>query len=210
MTESARTLDVSGLPLTAFDTRTPVWWGNTLFILIETTTIALLVVSYFYEWQYDPQWPPTQSNRGTSTPSTYPGLGLSTLDVLLAIASLAPAAWMDQAAREHDEGRVGRALNALTVIGGVLILLRSLELSSLGFRWDDNTYGSLVWGLLFVHLTYLIAAVLEAATTLIWVLLHGVDEHRAVDVTLLAAYWYWLVGVWVVVYLTVYWAPRVL
>ena len=43
-------------------------------------TIALLVVSYFYEWQYDPQWPPTQSNRGTSTPSTYPELGLATLD----------------------------------------------------------------------------------------------------------------------------------
>lgn len=210
MTGPAPTIDATALPPTAFDTRTPIWWGNTLLILIETTTVALLVVSYFYEWQYDPQWPPTQSNQGTFVPSTFPGLGFSSLDLLIALASLAPAVWLDRAARHRDADRVARGLALVTGLGCALIVLRFAEFSALGFRWDDNTYASVVWGLLFVHLTYLIAGVLENAVTLAWVLLYGVDDHRALDTTLTVIYWYWAVGVWVVVYATVYWAPRVL
>jgi len=41
-------LDVSGLPQSALDRRSLVWWGNTLLLVIETTMFALLVASYFY------------------------------------------------------------------------------------------------------------------------------------------------------------------
>src|SRR6266850_1882945 len=34
-------LDVSHLPDNAFDMRSPVWWGNTLMILIESTCFAM-------------------------------------------------------------------------------------------------------------------------------------------------------------------------
>ena len=33
-------IDVSDLPESAFDWRDPVWWGNTLLICIETSTMA--------------------------------------------------------------------------------------------------------------------------------------------------------------------------
>jgi hypothetical protein len=56
------TIDVSHLPATARDSRSPAWWGNTLFMLIETTTVALLLASYFYLWRNYPQsqWPPSR------------------------------------------------------------------------------------------------------------------------------------------------------
>ncbi len=40
--------------------------------------------------------------------------------------------------------------------------------------------------------------------------LYGVDEERTLDVHLTTIYWYWMAGVWAVLYATVYWAPRIL
>src|SRR4051812_38524162 len=155
MNEAAPDLDVSDLPTAAFDVRAPIWWGNTLFMLIETTTIALLIVSYFYAWQYNDQWPPTQSNRGTSTPNPYPALGLSSLDVLLTIASIVPAVWLDRAARRRDARHVAWGLAVLVAVGCLLMVFRFGELPGLDFRWDDNAYASTVWAVLVMHLTYL-------------------------------------------------------
>src|SRR5207248_1070724 len=51
-------LDVSDLPESGWDSNDPVWWGNLLAILIETTTIALLIASYFYLRRNFDEWPP--------------------------------------------------------------------------------------------------------------------------------------------------------
>jgi cytochrome c oxidase subunit I+III len=53
-TTTRPTLDVSQLPTETRDSRSPVWWGNTLFMLIETTTVALLLASYLYLWRNYP------------------------------------------------------------------------------------------------------------------------------------------------------------
>ena len=36
-------LDVSGLPSTTFDTKAPLWWGNTMLLFIETAMFGILV-----------------------------------------------------------------------------------------------------------------------------------------------------------------------
>ena len=43
-----RTLDVSHLPNTAWDEASPLWWGNLLLTFIETTTLAIMLATYFY------------------------------------------------------------------------------------------------------------------------------------------------------------------
>jgi hypothetical protein len=48
MRQAHDTLDVSSLPDSALDARSPVWWGNLLLICIETTTMVLLIACYFY------------------------------------------------------------------------------------------------------------------------------------------------------------------
>ena len=48
------TIDASRLPADAPDSRAPAWWGNVLFMAIETTTVALLLASYFYLWRNFP------------------------------------------------------------------------------------------------------------------------------------------------------------
>ncbi|MDB5326058.1 MAG: hypothetical protein JWM57_1627, partial [Phycisphaerales bacterium] len=37
-----RVIDVAELPVTVFGSRSPVWWGNTLMMCIESTTLLLL------------------------------------------------------------------------------------------------------------------------------------------------------------------------
>ncbi len=96
------------------------------------------------------------------------------------------------------------------LIGVAATIMRFYEFSALQFRWDENTYGSLAWAILFMHLTYLIAATLEVGVTALWVSLYGLDEKLQADVTLCAEYWYWMAGLWVPLYLVVFVAPRLL
>ena len=93
--------------------------------------------------------------------------------------------------------------------GAAAIAVRFYEFAGIHFRWDDNAYASLVWSILGLHLTYLGLATLEAAILIVWLLLHGLDEKHAVDVTLTASYWYWMAATGVVLYAVVYWTPRI-
>jgi hypothetical protein len=66
-----------------------------------------------------------------------------------------------------------------------------------------------VWSLLGLHLVYILIEVLEYAVMVLWVWVFGLGQNQAGDVILTSAYWYWTVAVGVVIYLVVYWFPRV-
>jgi cytochrome c oxidase subunit I+III len=87
-------------------------------------------------------------------------------------------------------------------------VFRFYEFSSLKFRWDENAYASIVWGLLVLHLLYILLEVGELALNILWISLYGLDEKLAVDVTLSTEYWYWTVAMALVIYVVIYWAPR--
>jgi cytochrome c oxidase subunit 3 len=208
--ETRPRLDVSGLPPIGFDAKMPTWWGNTLFMVIETTTMALLVASYFYTRQNTLDWPPTLADAGHSGQSPLPGLGVATFNLLLLLASCLPMAWADRGARRQDGFVVRVGLLLVAPMGVLSFVLRLAELPALKFRWDDNAYASLAWAIVFMHLLYIIAATLEVIVIAFWIFRYGMSEEKAVDVTLTAQYWYWMVGLWIPLYATVYLAPRLL
>jgi hypothetical protein len=88
--------------------------------------------------------------------------------------------------------------------------LRVYEFSAVKFLWDENAYASIVWGMLVLHLFYLILEVAEAGIDVVWVAIYGLDEKLADDVTLSTGYWYWTVAIALVVYLVIYWSPYIL
>ena len=204
------TYDVSHLPASGYDSSAPVWWGNLLLILIETTTIAMLAGSYFYVRQNYTMWPPPQVHRDPPIQEPLPDLQLSTINVLLLVASCAPTVWVDKVARRKNTVQTVAGLALLTIVGVAAITLRIYEFPGLKFWWDENAYASVVWSILGMHLIYLIFGFAEVGIMLLWILLHGLDEKHAVDVTLTAGYWYWMAGIWVPLYAIVYWAPHVL
>jgi heme/copper-type cytochrome/quinol oxidase subunit 3 len=114
----------------------------------------------------------------------------------------------DQAARRLKERRVIIGLVFMFIVSLVCIALRFYEFRGLKFRWSDNAYASLVWTIIGLHLTYLIMAAGEFFIMGIWAITHRLDPHHAHDITLAGGGWYWIAGTFLVIYLTVYLAPR--
>ena len=201
-------LDVSKVPEHAMDARAPLWWGNLLMILIETTTVVLLLASYFYIRRNYEHWPPPRVDRDPPMLHTQPYLGAATVNMLLMVLSCLPMYWTDMAARRKDRRKVVIGLLFMTVVALATCGIRWLEFKAVHFKWNENAYASVVWTLLGLHLIYLIGAALEFAIMLAWIVLRGIDEKHALDVTLAGGYWYWTAGTWVVAYLVVFWSPR--
>jgi heme/copper-type cytochrome/quinol oxidase subunit 3 len=88
------------------------------------------------------------------------------------------------------------------------IVIRWYEYDSLHFKWADNAYGSITWMILGMHMFHLFVMFCEDAFLLVWTYIKGVDDKHALDLTVLAVYWYWVVGVWFVLFSIVYLVPR--
>jgi heme/copper-type cytochrome/quinol oxidase subunit 3 len=61
-----------------------------------------------------------------------------------------------------------------------------------------------------MHLLHIIVSTSENTAMLLWALTHGLDQKHARDVRVSAAYWYWVVGIWIPLYLLLYFGPRLL
>ena len=207
-----RVLDVSGLPNSAMDSYSPVWWGNALLMIIESMTVLLLLTSYFYIRRNFSEWPPPQPRNIPSLFHPVPDLLIPTIELGIMLVSCLLMYWTDMAARREEAGRVTLGLVVMLAIGLALIALRFLELQSyhLKFRWDDNAYASVIWVILGTHLTYLIAGAAEFFIMLLWMIRHGLDPKHGLDVTLAGGYWYWATATWLVCYAVVYFGARVL
>lgn len=201
-------IDVSLLPDSAMDARAPLWWGNLFLIFIETTTMGLLVASYFYIRRNFWEWPPPRVDEFPPMLDPSPALTAGTLNLILLVLSLIPMYFTDLAARRHDRRRVATGLMILVGITLVSVVLRFFEFRGTHFRWSDNAYASVVWGILVMHLVYLLIAAGEFLIMGLWALRHPIDPKHALDITLAGGYWYWLTGIWLPVYVILYWYPR--
>lgn len=204
------TLDVSHLPATTFDTRAPLWWGNLLLLFIETTMFGLLVAVYFYLRTNFEEWPPPRVDRLRFIHNPVPDLFYPTVNLALLVGSCLPMIWVDRAARRHDKRAVQIGLLICLLLGLASIALRAFEFGALQFKWNDNAYASIIWSVLGMHLLHLITMTGEVFILTTWVFLRELDEKHALDITVTAVYWYWVVGVWLPLYVLVFWGPRFL
>ena len=98
---------------------------------------------------------------------------------------------------------------ALCVAAGVAIaVLEFRAFDALHFRWNDNAYASVVWGLLGLHFFHTVVATGENGLMTLWLLFHGLDRKHARDIRVTGTYWYWVAGLWVVLYLILFCGVR--
>src|SRR5688500_4319330 len=95
-------IDASKLPDSAMDAEAPLWWGNLLLILIETTTMALLIATYFYVRRNFWEWPPPRVDAGPPMRDPVPELGYATVNMILLLVSCVPMYLTDQSARRRE------------------------------------------------------------------------------------------------------------
>src|SRR5947209_18852429 len=126
MSEGRPSFDIANLPKHGFDTRAPIWWGNLLLLMIETTMFGILVASYFYISQNFNLWPPPRSEAHFLT-DTNPTLLIPTINLILLLVSCVPMSLTDRSARLGKRGS--------TLIGLLLCLL--LGVASFVLRWFE-------------------------------------------------------------------------
>ena len=200
-------IDVSELPHHEFDTYDPVWWGNNFLLAIESSMFAVSIAAYFYLRQNFPQWPPPIAQL-TAPINPLPDLGFGTANTVLLLLSIIPVVAVDIAARRGNRRRTQVGLTVCLLCGLGAIILRSFEFSAVKFYWDSNAYGSAVWFILGMHMLHLITLSSETLLLTIWSFARAFDMKHRVDMVTLAVYWYWVVGVWLVLYSIVYFTPR--
>ena len=196
-------LDDAALPDQGFVHHAPIWWGSTLMMLIEVAGFAILVATYFYIWRNFDTWPPTRT--------LLPDLGVSTINLLVLLVSILPMRWAARLALRHGNPKVlGFWLLLCVLFGITAAVLRVLEFKGVHTRYDSNAYGAIVWSILAVHFAHIIAATIETFVIGILMFLGPVEEKHFVDVAANAAYWYFVVFSWVVLYVIVFLAPRIM
>ena len=201
-------LDVRDLPAIGFDHRAPLWWGNTLLLFIETTMFGILIAMYFSIAMNTNPFPPPRVDRFPVLYNPVPNLFLPVIGLIVLLVSLIPGIWLDMAARRRDVGAVKIAILLTLTFNVIALVIRYYEFDSLHFKWNDNAYGSITWIILGIHMFHLIVMLCEDLYLTIWTYTKGMDDKHALDLTVLAVYWYWIVGIWLVLFTIVYLVPR--
>ena len=194
-----RVLDVSPLPVGAFGHQGLIWWGTVGFMVIEGSMFVIGIVAYFYLRLKVPEWPPSLPN---------PGITFATINILLVLVSLVPAALAKKAAETFNLAGVHRWLTVLSLFAVVSVVLRAFEYTELNCRWDDNAYGSIVWVLLSMHTIHIATDAVDSLVLLALMFTGPVPRKRFVDVSENSLYWYFIVAWWIPIYLVIYFAPR--
>jgi heme/copper-type cytochrome/quinol oxidase subunit 3 len=177
-----------------------LWWGMVLFIAIEGSVLGVLVATHLYLWAPAPAWPPAD------TPP--PGLLWATLNAGLLAASMPLGYLTDRAARRERHRATLVLLGAMIVVGVACLGLRALELVDLNVRWDSNAYGSILWMILGVHATHVLAETLENVLLAIVFCCGRRERKHFVDVHVNMVYWYFVAGAWLLLYGLVFLLPQ--
>jgi cytochrome c oxidase subunit III len=194
-------VDVSVLGDHSFSHHAPIWWGNLLMIFIEGAAFALMAASYYYIRRNFDTWPPPRT--------LLPDLGVSSINLLLLIVSVVPMWYAARLAFLHEAPeRVAKWLMVIVAVGIVSIILRAFELRGLHTRYDSNAYGSITWMLLVTHLAHLIAGSIETFLIALVMLTGPVEKKHYTDATVMAVYWYFVVGSWVAIWAIVFVSVR--
>jgi heme/copper-type cytochrome/quinol oxidase subunit 3 len=191
---------VTALPVIGYRLTAPLWWGNLLAIVIEGMVFVLTIASYFYLRLTFRDWPPPRI--------AYPDLGVGLLNLSILLASAVPMYLLQRATeKDHEkQARLAVALGLLMML--VSIVVRIYEFHGLNCQWDTNAYGSIVWLILSLHTVHLLAGTVETVWLTAWAFTHKLDKKHRLDLEVLAAYWYFVVGSWVVLFTVLYLTPR--
>jgi cytochrome c oxidase subunit 3 len=192
--------DVSDLPDAVMGPTSLIWWGTFGFMLIEGSGFVLAGGSLLYLAAQGVQWPP----RGDAPPD----LAFGTAFTVLILLSALPNLWLERRARHCDLVACRSGLVAMSLIGLGLLVLRGYEMAHLNVRWDADAYGSLVWLMIFLHLTHVITDLFDTLVITGWLFSHEPGKSQYSDISDNAGYWTFVVITWPPIYILVYWMPR--
>ena len=167
--------------------------GMLLFIAAEAMFFAGLISAYVISRAGAYAWPPAGQPRLP--------LAVTAINTLVLLAS---AATIRQAGRDFERAAADRPLRWTIALGTSFVLVQGLEwvrLIGYGLTMTSSSYGSFFYLLVGAHALHVTAALF----TLVWgYRLLAAAQPRSETFQALRVFWYFVVGLWPVLYGLVY------
>lgn len=168
-------------------------------IVAETMLFAGLIGAYLVFRLQESTWPPAGQPRlpVAVTGANSAGLVASALVLRRALA------WL----RRGVADRAGRAMAWAAALGVAFLVVQGLEWTRLvrhGLTLGSGAYGGVFYLLIGCHAMHVAVAVLWLAGTTAAVLRSWIAPDRIIAVEMCATYWYFVTGLWLVLFPLVY------
>jgi heme/copper-type cytochrome/quinol oxidase subunit 3 len=191
--------DVAELDGHGYGPRMTTWWGTVGLMAMEGMGLALACGAYVYIAARNPQWPADAPD---------PSLVWSSLMTLVMLLSLVPTVLLHRIAHTEDLVKVRVLLIIMSLFGLATLVIRGFEFTTLYVRWDTNAYGSVVWFLIVLHTTHILADVVDTMVLTVLMFTRHAHGKRFSDAEDDAIFWYFVVAAWLAIYGLIYWFPR--
>ncbi len=195
-----RSIDVSQLPAYSISSEAPLWWGQALLTIVEGTMFGILIAMYFYIRLSMDMWPPP----GIQLPHEL----LPAIALVLLIASCAGSYLASEAAKRDDRAGMLRGLAINLVLAALAMLLRGISWHDWNFKWTTTAYGSITWGIMFLHSLDVGADLVFTLVLFLLVAWGRRGPRQRLGVHVDSVVWYFLVAIWIPLYVTVFWGPH--
>jgi heme/copper-type cytochrome/quinol oxidase subunit 3 len=195
-----RVLDVSALTEGTADSRALIWWGNLGMLAIEGTMFAMAMATYLYLRSTNFDWPPSTVPK--------PDLVMPTANMVMLLLSCIPAFVINRASITKNmlAIRIGHMISI--AVGLVFLYIQyAIIVPSLGYKWSEHAYGSVIWVIIGMHTLHMVAATGETALLFIYSLFKPVVKKHLLDFRCTAVYWYFVALVWVPFYFIIFVEP---
>lgn len=180
--------------------RTTVWWGAVGAVTIFASMHSTLLFASLYFRQGATEWPPD----GLALPD----ITLHAAIAVVALASIAPAAWAHTQVRAETVGRlqVGALLAAL--MGAAVAALAVADLAAAEFDWRTNAFASVYWVMTGFHLLITVVGIAMLLFAPLQVWMAPLSSRNRSIVVASAVIWYYVAGGWLVNLMALHLIPR--
>jgi cytochrome c oxidase subunit 3 len=170
--------------------------GMLIFVITETMLFAGMISAFMIVRASAPIWPPPGQPRLPA--------GETALNTAALLAS-GVALWLAQRAFRRDPARARLPLFAAIGLGTFFVLFQGIEWFRLireGLTLTSSNHGSFFYLIVGTHAVHAVGAILALAWTGSLLLRKQLRQTTFAAVQVL---WYFVVGIWPILYLRVYW-----
>ncbi len=170
--------------------------GAVLFIVSESMFFLGLFLAWFSLRTMSQTWPPPDTPALSMT--------LPAINTLILAISVALMAWADRGIAAGDTRRLQTGVGAAAILGLLFMAVQVYEFANLGFAPYSHAYGSAFFFLMGFHVARVFGGVVFMTIILVRAFMGQFSPSRRTAVQACALYWYFIAGVWLAVFWTLY------
>jgi cytochrome c oxidase subunit III len=199
--QMARTASLSEHPATRRDATGQKNKGGLIGVMLFIASESMFFLGLFLAWFYlramsTGGWPPP----GVTPPPALPAY----VNTAVALLSSAAMVCAERAIARDARRSLLIWISIAGALGIVFMAIQSVEFTVLANLAQGSAYGSAFTFLLVFHTLRVFAGVVLMGVVLIRALLGQVSHRRRLLVQATAAYWYFITGVWLVIFAVLY------